>query len=349
MVRRFLATRRNDSSYAGPLRPTEVASVYRLPANYAGSTAPTIAIVDAYDDPSAEVDLTHYRNYFALPNCTSANGCFHKINEHGASNALPTPDAGWTGEISLDLDAVSAACPACHITLIEAASNNWSDLNAAEDTAAAMNPAAISNSFGGAESQVSDGHFTHPNTVIIASTGDNSYYGGPQQPASFASVVAVGGTALYRDSGSARGWDELAWANTGSGCSAIVPRPAWQNASVTGCANRAESDISAFADPFNPGIWVWNTYTGGAGNGGWYVDGGTSAAAPLVASMYGLANNSAILGPTFAQSIWNDAGRSMFDVTQGNNGYCSPLVLCSAGPGYDGPTGWGSPSGQGAI
>ena len=346
MIRRLLAARRNDASYAGPLRPSDVAIAYHLPATYSGTNVPIIAIVDAYDDPNAESDLAHYRSYFQLPPCTTANGCFKKLNERGRADSYPSPDGGWAGEISLDLDAVSAACPSCNIALVEAATNNWSDLDQAEDAAAALNPAAISNSFGGPEYAASDAHFVHPNTIVTASTGDNSYYGGPQQPASFASVVAVGGTSLYHNGALQRAWNELAWSNGGSGCSAFVARPAWQSGAATGCTNRAETDISAFADPFNPGIWVWNTFSA---NGGWYVDGGTSAASPLVAAMYGLANNAAAIGSGFAQSIWSDAGHSTYDVTQGNNGYCNPLVQCSASTGYDEPTGWGSPDGIGAL
>ncbi|MEO9262573.1 MAG: peptidase S8 [Candidatus Baltobacteraceae bacterium] len=349
MLRRFLAARRDDATYSGPLRPADIESLYRLPATYTGSRVPTIAIVDAYDDPNAEADLSHYRKYFGLPQCTSSNGCFKKVNQSGASGSFPGPDTGWSGEISLDLDAASAACPTCRIALVEASSNSWQDLGTAEDTAAGMNPAAISNSYGGAEYLGASSHYTHPNTIVTASTGDNSFYGGPQQPASYATVVAVGGTSLYHNVGVSRGWNELAWSNGGSGCSSMVSRPSWQNPAITGCMNRSEADISAFADPFNPGIWVWNSYTGGAGSGGWYVDGGTSAASPLVAAMYALANNASALGGGYAQSIWLDAGRSTFDVTQGNNGYCNPIVQCAAAVGYDGPSGWGAPNGLGAF
>ena len=349
MLRRFLATKRTDASYSGPLRPADIDAIYNVPPHFTGTSTPTVAIVDAYDDPNAEADLAHYRAYFGLPACSSANGCFKKLNERGAAGSYPSADAGWAGEISLDLDAVSAACPSCRIALVEASSNSWSDLDTAEDTAAALNPAAISNSFGSPEYQAADSHFTHPNTIVTASTGDNSFYGGAQQPASYQSVVAVGGTSLYHNAATSRRWDELAWSNGGSGCSANVSRPTWQSASITGCSNRVESDISAFADPFNPGIWVWNTYTGSSGSGGWYVDGGTSASSPIVAAFYGVANNASLVGPGAARSIWNDAGHSMFDVTQGNNGYCTPVVQCSAGAGFDGPTGWGTPDGIGAL
>src|SRR5262249_19545984 len=37
------------------------------------------------------------------------------------------------------------------------------------------------------------------------------------------------------------------------------------------------------------------------------------------------------------------------DVTQGSNGDCSPTYLCTAGPGYDGPSGLGTPNGLAAF
>ncbi len=338
----------NGSSYSGPLRPADIARVYNLPS--AGNGAAVVAIVDAYDDPNAESDMAHYRSYFGLAACTSANGCFKKLNQGGAQASYPQTNTGWAGEIALDLDVVSATCPNCRIVLVEANSNSASDLASAEDTAAALNPTAISNSYGGPEYQAASSHYTHPNTFITASTGDDSYYGGPEQPASYSSVVAVGGTSLYQDTSSARGWDEFAWSNGGSGCSKDVARPSWQNANVTGCINRMESDVAAFADPFNPGLWVWNTYTGSAGNaGGWFVDGGTSAASPLVASIYALANNAGTLAANAGRSLWTAPQSAFYDITQGNNGYCTPSVACEAGTGYDGPTGRGAPNGLAAF
>ncbi len=338
----------NGSAYSGPLRPADIARVYNLPG--AGNGVATVAIVDAYDDPNAESDMTHYRSYFGLPACSSASGCFKKLNQNGAPANYPQTNTGWAGEIALDLDVVSATCPNCRIVLVEANSNSSGDLASAEDSAAALNPAAISNSYGGPEYQAASSHYTHPNSFITASTGDDSYYGGPQQPASYNTVVAVGGTSLYQDASNARGWDEFAWSNGGSGCSKYVARPSWQDPNVTGCSNRMESDVAAFADPFNPGVWVWNTYTGNAKDaGGWYIDGGTSAAAPLVASIYALSNNAGALAANAARSLYAAAPSAFFDVTQGNNGYCTPGISCEAGAGYDGPTGRGTPNGIAAF
>jgi hypothetical protein len=110
------------------LTPTDLTAAYAVPA---ASGSPTVAIVDAQDDPTAEADLAVYRAQFKLPPCTTANGCFKKVNQAGATAPLPKKDTGWSGEIALDLDMVSAVCPACKILLVEANSASMTDLGAA--------------------------------------------------------------------------------------------------------------------------------------------------------------------------------------------------------------------------
>ena len=121
---------------AGPtgLGPTQIQSAYKLAGLNGGGR--TVALVDAYNDPKAASDLATYRKAYGLPACTVANGCFKQVNESGATSPLPSSDAGWAEEESLDLDAVSAACPGCHILLVEASSANTADLVKAENAAA---------------------------------------------------------------------------------------------------------------------------------------------------------------------------------------------------------------------
>ena len=144
---------------AGPtgLGPKQIQSAYQLAGVSSGGR--TVAIVDGYDDPKAESDLATFRTTYGLSACTTANGCFKKVNESGKTTPLPTGDYGWAEEISLDLDAVSSACPDCHILLVEASSTSSADLDKAVDTAATTPGAAsVSNSYGGSEasSQLSD-------------------------------------------------------------------------------------------------------------------------------------------------------------------------------------------------
>jgi len=313
----------------------DIQSAYNLPSSTAGA-GQTVAIVDAFDDPTAESDLANYRSFYGLPACTTANGCFRKVNQTGGS-LPPAPNPDWALEISLDVDMVSAVCPNCHILLVEANTNLDSDLNASEDTAARLGANAISNSWGGDESAdetSSDVHFDHPGVAITASSGDNGF--GVSYPASSPNVTAVGGTSLTRDGTTTRGWRESAWSGAGSGCSAFEPKPSWQ--ADSGCARRTVADVSAVADP-NTGVAVMFI-------GQWITVGGTSASAPIVAGVYGLAGNAAaVTGASFAYSHTG----SLFDVTSGSNGACSPPYLCTGGPGYDGPTGLGTPNGAGAF
>ena len=153
--------------------------------------------MDAYDDPNIESDLGVYSAQFGLPSCTTANGCFKKVNQTGGST-YPRKDAGWSLEIALDVEIVHAICPNCKILLVEAKSNSFVDLIAAEDYAIA-HATIVSNSWGGSEfssetTSSYDGHFNHIGHPITFSSGDSGY--GAEYPAASQYVTAVGGTTL---------------------------------------------------------------------------------------------------------------------------------------------------------
>jgi len=324
------------------LFPADLQSAYKLPSATAGAGR-TVAIVDAFDDPAAESDLGVYRSQFGLPACTTANGCFRKVGQTGTIS-LPRKNASWAEEISLDVDMVSATCPLCHILLVEATSNSFANLGAAVNTAARLGATAISNSYGGSDaSDSTNGAFyNHPGVAVTASSGDGGF--GVEYPASSSFVVAVGGTSLRKAAGTTRGWTESAWSGAGSGCSAFntaIPSAASFN---TGCARRAVADVSAVADP-NTGVAVFDSIPF-QGFSGWLVFGGTSASSPIIASVYGLAGNAATIDAN--DFPYQHAG-SLFDVTTGSNGTCSPSQLCTARAGWDGPTGLGTPNGTGAF
>lgn len=325
-----------------PYQAADLQSAYKLPSALLGERQ-TIAIVDAYDDPNAESDLAVYRAANNLPACTTANGCFEKVNQDGQQGDYPSSGAGtgWPLEESLDLDMASAICPNCSIILVEANSTANSDLFAAEDEAAALGASVISNSWGEDEydGEAADcAYFDHPGIPVTVATGDSGF--GAGFPAVCADVTAVGGTTLYRGD-SKRGWGETAWSDSGSGCSAYIAKPAWQHDSL--CGKRTIADVSAVADPDTP-VAVYDTYNG---VGGWVAVGGTSAAAPLIAGVYALAGNTASIG-TGATHMYANHG-DLFDVTSGSNGICGGSYLCTAVKGYDGPTGWGTPDGIGAF
>ncbi|HEV2654516.1 MAG TPA: S53 family peptidase [Ktedonobacteraceae bacterium] len=319
------------------LGPNNLQNAYHLPSATAGK-GKTVAIVDAYDDPSAEADLATYRAAYGLTACTTANGCFSKVDQQGGNN-YPQADSDWAGEISLDLDMVSAVCPNCHILLVEANSSSFDDLGNSVNTAVQLGATAVSNSYGGSEDSQSAkyvaSYYNHPGVIITASSGDSGY--GVQLPAAFNSVIAVGGTSLNTAHNS-RGWTERAWNGSGSGCSQYVSKPSWQKDS--GCHKRTVADVSAVADPYT-GVAVYDTYE----NNGWNVYGGTSAPSPIIASVFALAGNANSINASYLYSH----SSSLNDVTSGNNGSCRTRYLCTAGSGYDGPTGLGTPNGTGAF
>jgi N-acetylneuraminic acid mutarotase len=339
-----VAVRPEDS---GPpttsLGPPQLQSAYDLPDAGAGET---VAIVDAYGYSAAEADLGVFRSYYGLPACTTANGCFTKVDENGGTD-YPPDDAGWSIETALDLDAVSSACPKCNILLVEADSDDVEDLGQGVDTAASMGAVAISNSYGGDEESDEsslDAYYDHPGVAVTVSAGDSGY--GVSYPAVSPYVTSVGGTALTADSSSPRGWSESVWNDedgaTGSGCSLYEPQPAFQKGLDTDCPDgRADNDIAADASPAT-GLGIYNSYA----LAGWSQYGGTSLASPLVAAMYALAGK-----PTPGTYPVNYAyadTSALNDVTSGNDGDCGD-VLCQAGAGWDGPTGLGTPDGVSAL
>ncbi|MGW3245509.1 carboxypeptidase regulatory-like domain-containing protein [Streptomyces sp. NPDC001070] len=327
---------------AGPpstaLTPADIQSAYRLPDTGQGQT---VAIVDAYGYADAEADLGRYREQFGLPTCTTENGCFHKVDQRGGVN-YPSDDKGWSLETALDLDAVSSACPACHILLVQADSASVGDLGTAVNTAVGLGAKFVSNSYGLADANASDlsgADYDHPGVVVTASSGDTGNE--VIWPSSDPNVVATGGTLLTRASGTARGWTESAWSGAGSGCSTFEPQPDYQSGSATNCPRRATADISAVADP-QSGLAVYNSL-----NDGWLQVGGTSLSSPLIAAMYALAGTPAA-GTYPVRYPYAHQSKGLFDITEGVNGACGD-VLCEAGPGWDGPTGLGTPDGVSAL
>ncbi|WP_127361548.1 carboxypeptidase regulatory-like domain-containing protein [Actinacidiphila soli] len=326
---------------ATAVTPNDLRGAYSLPT---GGSGETVAIVDAGGYASAEADLAVFRSTYGLPACTTANGCFTKVDQNGGHN-LPPDDAGWSIETALDLDAVSAACPDCHILLVQGDSASLDDLGQAEDTAAAHHPAAISNSYGVA-GEVStapayDHYYDHPGIAVTASTGDRGNV--VSWPASNGNVVAVGGTKLTRDDTTARGWTEAAWSSGGSGCSRVEPKPGYQQGIDTGCDNRAIADISADADPTS-GLGIYNS----TAVGGWAQYGGTSLSSPLVAAMYALAGTPAPDTYPVTYPYADTHAGDLNDVTTGSDGHCGDQ-LCNARKGWDAPTGLGTPAGVGAL
>ncbi|MBC9725263.1 S53 family peptidase [Streptomyces sp. TRM68367] len=337
-----------DTSTPSGYGPSDLQDAYGLTSASASSgKGRTIAIVDAYDDPNAEADLAKYRSHYGLSSCTTSNGCFKKVSQTGSATALPSADSGWAEEISLDLDMASAVCPQCNIRLVEAKSATMANLGKAVNEAVNLGATAVSNSYGGSESSsdpsYDSSYFNHPGVAITVSAGDSGY--GAEYPAASKYVTSVGGTKLSRSS-STRGWTESVWQTslfegTGSGCSSYDAKPSWQT--DTGCSKRMIADVSAVADPAT-GVSVYDSY---GVTPGWYTFGGTSVSAPIIAGVYALAGTPS--SGSYPARFPYEHTSSLNDVTSGSNGICLTSYYCSAGSGYDGPTGWGTPEGVGAF
>jgi subtilase family serine protease len=323
--------------------PADLQSAYKFTSS--GGSGKTVAVVEEGDYPTLAADLAVYRSHFGLTSCTVSSGCLRVVNQNGTSS-LPPPDLGWAGETALDVDMVSAVCPKCKILVVEATEdftyeNQEINLATAENTAARLKAVAISNSYGNEETsdelQAFAPAYQHSGVAITAATGDSSI--NSVQPAVFASVIGVGGTTLSRAPGTSRGWTEGAWNGATGFCAQTDPgvvEPSWQmRHGVTICNGlRAAGDVAFDADT-NTGVAVYNQ--------GWSVMGGTSVGAPAIASLYALAGT----GRDTASSMYTKSS-SLFDITGPSVSGCQSIV-CQAGPGWDGPTGNGTPNGLEAF
>jgi subtilase family serine protease len=312
------------------LSPATIKSVYGFPTSSTAGAGKTIAIVDAYNDPTAESDLAVFSSQYGLPACTTANGCFSKVNQTGGSS-YPRTNAGWALEISLDVQWAHAIAPGAHILLVEARSNSFTSLLAAEDYAK-THAQYVSNSWSGGEfsgESSYDSHFVQSGVSFFFSSGDS---GTPAEyPSASPNVISVGGTTL-NFSRTGQFLSETGWSGSGGGCSAYESATSAQFGFATfpqvGCgSSRGTPDVSLDADPAS-GVSVYDS-TRYQGQQGWFQVGGTSASCPMWAA------RSADQGAVVNSSYVYGNNISFRDITSGNNG-ASALV------GYDLVTGRGS-------
>jgi len=299
----------------------------------------TIAIVDAYDDPTILSDLHHFDQTFGLPDPPS----FQKLTPQGK----PAVDSGWALEMALDVEWAHAIAPKANIDLVEAINASSTNLYAADVYAANQSGVSVvSNSWGGNEyfSETSDDkNFVHAGVSFVFSSGDNG--APPEYPAASPNVLAVGGTTLNLSSSgtwlSETGWGYGFWSQyfggSGGGISQVEPKPAFQSSVTQSLTKRTNPDVAFDADP-NTGVYVYDT-----NNGGWFQVGGTSVGAPAWSGLIAIVNqgrslggNSSLSGSDLLTQIYKVSQSDFHDITSGNNGY-------SAGPGYDLVTGRGTP------
>jgi hypothetical protein len=346
--------------------PAQLQSAYRLPSASSGAGM-LVAVVAPYDDPDVAGDLCVYRTQYGLAPCTTADTCFTEVNENGAASPLPGSNPTWGLSTSAQLDMISATCPNCRILLVETTSASIADVGAGVNTAVSMGADVVTIGVAAPEASndktLDADYFNHPGVVITAAAGNNGY--GVSYPAASLDVTAVGGTSLAPDASGAcpsggtaspSGWCETVWNDlgdqppggaTGSGCTAYESKPSWQT--DTGCANRTDNDLAADADPAT-GVAVYDS----DGENGWQPVpgiGGTAVSAAIVAGEAALAGPGS--GLTSADPYTRRSASSINDITSGTSepagSTCAPAYLCTAGTGYDGPSGLGSPSGVTAL
>jgi subtilase family serine protease len=312
------------------LSPAKIKAAYSFPTSLTAGAGKTIAIVDAYNDPTIESDLAVFDSQYGLPACTTANGCFKKVNQTGGT-AYPKTNAGWAVEISLDVEWAHAIAPGAKILLVEARSNSFTNLLAAEDYAKAHSQ-YVSNSWGGSEfsGETSyDSHFVRTGVSFFFSSGDS---GTPAEyPSASRNVISVGGTTLHFSSSGAF-LSETGWSGSGGGCSLYETATSAQQSFATfaqaGCGTkRGTPDVSLDADP-SSGVAVYDS-TRYQGQAGWFKVGGTSASCPMWAA------RSADKGAVVNSAYVYGSNITFRDITSGNNG-------APAQPGYDLVTGRGS-------
>jgi kumamolisin len=319
--------------------PASLRSVYNLPSSGGGSV---IAIVDAYDYPTAENDLNVFSSQFGLPACTTANGCFLKVY---ASGTKPRGNCGWNQEAALDIEWAHAMAPNAKIVLVEAASNSFANLFAAVDVATSQvlangGKGEVSMSWGGSEFSTEasdDSHFQHDGVVYFASSGDTG--GADIYPSVSPFVVSAGGTSVNRNS-SGGFVSETGWSGSGGGPSKYEPKPTYQSGIAgTDATQRSAPDFSFDADP-NTGVSVYDS-TSCQGLSGWLVFGGTSVASPSLAGIVNLSGHFYINSTAELATIYgNYTNTSDFrDIISGTAGSFS----CKGG--YDFVTGVGSDQG----
>jgi hypothetical protein len=396
---------------AGGLTPSDLGTAYGFTTT--GGTGQTIAIVGAYNDPKLASDLAHFDSQYGLAPCALGT-CLKIVNQTGGT-VLPANDTqGWSVEESLDVEAAHSVCQACKIIVVEANSPSNADLAAAENEAVLLGATVVSNSFGEPEvgnDPTFQAAFDHPGTVIAVAAGDDGYdnfdqlsaVNQPDVPASYSTVVAVGGTSLYLGQAATR-QSETVWNTNGTkdffqqllfgtplgagggGCSTLFAAPGWQTHlsgwPFTACGSkRLVADVSAVGDSLT-GFDIYDSFNCGSpcggGAPGWLTVGGTSLSAPIIAGVYALAGGAQGV-PYPALTLYGHLGGA-YDVTVGGNGWCggegaaacgNPNTLgygvvdcdypatgttpsagvraCDALPGYDGPSGVGTPKGLGAF
>ncbi len=308
-----------------------------------------------------------------LPIGKLSDDCTFSVVYLGTAQSItatpPRYNGSWAQEIALDTQWAHAIAPLARIVLIESPTASTNALASAIQLANSLGPGIVSLSFGTADAKTLVAYesiFAGKDMTYIAASGDSGMQA--NWPAMSPSVISVGGTTLngYTINGTAVARNEAVWAQSGGGYSLNFAKPAWQSniktpsPAMTAATSptpkvlaRVGNDVSINADPWTGQYVVFTNPTNN--RTGWYSFGGTSIGAPQWAGIVAIANarralkSLAPLGK-FSPRLYQEFGPGLgsfgggfMDLTTGANGKCA---WCSAMPGFDSPSGWGSPNGK---
>jgi subtilase family serine protease len=301
------------------LSPGQIKAAYGWPTKLTVGAGETIAIVDARDNPAVESDLAMFDRQYGLPDCTTQNGCFTKVDSSGGTN-YPPFSKGWEFEIEIDVQWAHAIAPGAKVLLVEAKTANLSDMLQAEDYAK-QHAQYVSNSWAiGSQqelkSEVSlDSHFVQSGVSFFAGSGDVglvTYY-----PSASPNVISVGGTQLnFNSDGTLQ--SETGWTAGGGGCSKYeVANPAQSSFAYYGqvaCGGmRATPDVAADSSGGSP-VSVYDSNPCGFPCGPWFGAYGTSVGTPLWAARSADAGILVNAATVYSSTI------TYRDITGGGNG-----------------------------
>ena len=326
------------------MTPAKIRTAYGVPSTGGSGT---IAIVDAFDYPTALADFNTFSTQFGLPNETSPNAFSNgnKVFQVVYANGVrPSGNCGWAQESALDIEWAHAMAPGAKIVLVEAGSNSFADLFHAVDVAEGLGASIISMSWGGGEFSGEtgfDSYFDHSGVTYFAASGDTG--GKTIYPGVSSLVVAAGGTSLKLKSDNTI-LSETGWSGSGGGRSTYVITPSYQSgiASLVGLnGKRGVPDFSFDADP-NTGVAVYDS-TRCQNLVGWMVFGGTSVSSPALSGIVNVASggHGSDVGSGELSVLYGNLGNAsdFNDITSGSAG------SFTAAAGWDFVTGIGSNKG----
>jgi kumamolisin len=347
--------------------PTELATVYNFPQ--ADASGQCIGLLE-FGGGVEQSDVTAYFHQIGAP---APNVQIIAVDD---VNTDPSADADSTGEVMLDINVAGALGGGAKLAVYFSTfdEKGMIDILSAVINDSTNDPSVLSISWGWDENQPfnnavlwSPQAIDHINQSFLAvaqlgitvcvSTGDDGSEAQVKDghahvnfPATSPFVLAVGGTTLHARNGTTvteAVWNDGPGSGTGGGISDITPVPSWQEGKVPHSINpgnfagRAIPDVAADADPATGYL----TMSGGKTQ----VVGGTSAAAPLWASLTARINS--VIGKrvgNFNALLYGAIGPAgvLRDITSGNNDTDGLLNgQFQAKPGWDACTGWGSPDG----